>query len=138
MPVTIEANYREVFDAETLAKIDELYEADHDLLSLIKLVDRFGGDYFVDHIDTYLELTEDFYDEVIETFLAKVGDFCDLRYLRNSYLGAYYSGADFVEDHFAGDFNNMPWFTVVDYEASWDQLSTDGWLFIDGHVFQPF
>lgn len=138
MPVTIEANYREVFNAETLAKIDELYEADYDLLSLIKLVDQFGEDDFVDHVDTYFELTEDFYDDVIKTFLANMGEFSDLRYLRNSYLGSYFSGADFVEDHFAGDFNNLPWFTVVDYEASWDQLSADGWSFIDGHVFQPF
>jgi hypothetical protein len=136
MPVTIEANYREVFNAETLAKIDKLCEADHDLIFLIKLVDRFGEDDFVDHIDTYLELTEDFYDEVIETFLDGVGDFSDLKYLRNSYHGQYTTGADFVEDHFAGEFNNLPWFVVVDYEQSWEQLEADGYSIKNGFVFE--
>jgi len=138
MPVTFESNYREVFNAETLAKIDELVEADYEVRYLISLVDRFGQDDFVDHIDTYLELYEDFFEEVVEIFLSNVSDISDLKYLRDSYKGHYSSGADFVEDYFAEDFNNLPWFVVVDYEASWEQLDMDGYTITNGHVFATF
>ena len=84
--------------------------------------------------EVYEKLCEKHHEEAIEAFLS----FCeesDLEYFEDAYVGCYESEKDFAEQYTTDVYGlDVPSFVVIDWQATWNQLSYD-YEFVNGYVF---
>ena len=84
--------------------------------------------------ELYEKLCENHHEEAIEAFLT-IWEESDLHGFENAYVGCYESEKDFAEQYTTDVYGlDVPSFVVIDWEATWNQLSYD-YEFVNGYVF---
>ncbi len=134
MTVTLSANYKEIFAAATVEKIDELLEDSYALEDILEFIDNHNENDFVSFYEEYVIQGEKNGYDVVDAFVEYHG----LSYVEHcevAYRGTYDSGADFAEEFYNDVYGDVPSFLVVDWEATWDQSMRYDFGFVDGYVF---
>jgi hypothetical protein len=121
MPVTFTANYREIFSAETLEKIDGFVESQYDLGCMLEFIDEHSEKEFAEYYFKYVELGEENGYEAVDAFI-KQNDLYDLKYFADAYIGEYQSPERMAQDYFDGETDRL------DYRISIDWLETAEYL----------
>lgn len=84
--------------------------------------------------ELYDKLCENHHEDAIEAFLT-IWEESDLHGFEDAYVGCYESEKDFAEQYTTDCYGlNVPSFVIIDWQATWDQLSYD-YEFVNGYVF---
>ena len=84
--------------------------------------------------EVYDKLCENHHEDAIKAFLT-IWEESDLKYFEDAYVGCYESEKDFAEQYTTDVYGlDVPSFVVIDWEATWNQLSYD-YEFVNGYVF---
>ncbi len=84
--------------------------------------------------ELYEKLCENHHEDAIEAFLT-IWEESDLHGFEDAYQGCYESEKDFAEQYTIDCYGlDGPSFVVIDWEATWNQLSYD-YEFVNGYVF---
>ena len=84
--------------------------------------------------ELYEKLCENHHEDAIEAFLT-IWEESDLHGFEDAYVGCYESEKDFAEQYTTDVYGlDVPSFVVIDWEATWNQLSYD-YEFVNGYVF---
>jgi len=93
--------------------------------------------------ELYEKLCENHHEDAIEAFLT-IWEESDLEHFEDAYVGCYESEKDFAEEYVTErcDTVEFPWCVVIDWQATWDQLSYEYEFvnsqtheFVNGYVF---
>ena len=121
MPVTLSSNYKEVFNKETVEKIEELTEYSYGLDEVLDFLDTYGEDK-VEYFEPYFQAIEnigcDDAQEVVDRYVNDNG----IEYVEGIdelYMGNYQSVEEFIDELELIDYDIPSWL-VIDYEATWD------------------
>jgi antirestriction protein len=134
MTVTLTANYKEIFAAETVEFIDGLLEDNYALDDILKFVDEYNEQDLVSFYESYVEQGEDIGYDVVDAFVEE-NDISNVEYARDAYKGSYDSEADFAEEFTNEVYGEVPVYLVVDWQATWDQNLRYDFDFVNGFVF---
>jgi antirestriction protein len=134
MPVTIAANYREVFTPETVEKIDELLEENYALDDMIQFIDENSESDFVRYYEEYVNQGENLGYDVVDAFVEHHGISC-VEYAQDAYRGLYDSEASFAEEFTTDVYGEVPSYVVVDWKATWECNLRHDYIFVKGFVF---
>ena len=129
MTVTLTANYKEIFPANVVEKIEELVEDLYDLEAMLTFIDEYNEAAFVEHYEEYVRCGEAIGYEAVDALAAESGiDYitdCDERY----------QGCEQFCSEMGYD---VPSIIVVDWEATWDtSLYYDFTACNDGSSYHP-
>lgn len=118
MSVTLTANYKEVFAASTVEKIEELLEDNYALDDILEFIDNYNERMFVDNYEEYCRCGEAIGYDAVDAYANENGidniDDCDSRF-----IGWYESEADFAENYYS-DLYDVPSALVIDWQATFD------------------
>ncbi len=121
MPVTLSSNYKEVFNKETVEKIEELTEYSYGLDEVLDFLDTYGEDK-VEYFEPYFQAIEnigcDDAQEVVDRYVNDNG----IEYVEGIdelYMGNYQSVEEFIDELELIDYDIPSWL-VIDYEATWE------------------
>jgi hypothetical protein len=134
MTVTLTVNYKEVFAAETVEKIDELLEDNYALEDILEFIDNRNEEDFVTFYEEYVLQGENLGYDVVDAFIEYHG-ILYVEHCGDAYRGRYDSGAEFAEEYYSDVYGDVPSFLVVDWQATWDQSLYYDFDFLDGYVF---
>lgn len=134
MSVTLSTNYKEIFAAETISKIDEFLEDNYALDDILEFIDANSEEDFVSFYEEYVTQGENIGYDVVDAFVGYHGISC-VEYAGDAYRGVYDSEADFAEEYTTDVYGDVPGFVVVDWQATWDHNLRYDFDFIDGFVF---
>jgi dimeric dUTPase (all-alpha-NTP-PPase superfamily) len=119
MSVTLTANYKEIFAAQTVEKIDELLEDNYALEDILEFVDAYSEEDFVSYYEEYCRCGEAIGYDAVDALIKEMGldciEDCDERF-----RGEYESTADFAEQFTNDVYGDVPSHVVVDWEATYD------------------
>ena len=111
--------YTQMMLAKGYVKLDENGEVTHltvedtedeEVNELTELKDKLIGEYGEGPVEAFLEWW------TIE----------DLEHFEDAYIGSYSSGAEFAEDHVCyGETDQLPFYVVIDWEKTWDNIEGD-------------
>ena len=134
MPVTLQANYKEIFATETVEKIDELIEDNYALDDILEFVDQNSEEDLVSFYEDYCTAGEKIGYDVVDAFV-KYHGMSYIEYVEDAFRGVYRDGATYAEEYYEDVYGEVPSFVVVDWEATWNQSLSYDFDFIDGYVF---
>ena len=134
MSVTFQANYKEVFAAVTVEKIDELVEDNYDLDDILEFIDNNSEADLVAYYEDYCTAGERIGYDVVDAFV-KYHGMSYIEYVEDAFRGVYRDGATYAEEYYEDVYGEVPSFVVVDWEATWNQSLSYDFDFIDGYVF---
>ena len=120
MTVTLTANYKEVLNAVTVEKIDELLDEQYDLDAMLVFIDERNEEDFVAHYEEYVRCGEAIGYEAVDALIDEMGDVCYIEDCDERYRGEYESTADFAEQFTEEIYGDVPSHVVVDWEATYD------------------
>jgi antirestriction protein len=135
MSVTLTANYKEVLNASTVEKIDELLEDNYALDDILEFIDSHNEDDFVAYYEEYVRCGEAIGYEAVDAYIEEIGCLSYVEDCDERYQGEYRSEADFAEE-FYSDLYDVPCALVVDWEATWESSLRYDFTFCDGYVFR--
>ena len=135
MTVTLTANYKEVLNAATVEKIDELLEDNYALDDILEFIDSHNEDDFVAYYEEYVRCGEAIGYEAVDAYIEEIGCLSYVEDCDERYQGEYRSEADFAEE-FYSDLYDVPCALVVDWEATWESSLRYDFTFCDGYVFR--
>jgi antirestriction protein len=135
MSVTLTANYKEVLNAATVEKIDELLEDNYALDDILEFIDSHNEDDFVAYYEEYVRCGEAIGYEAVDAYIEEIGCLSYVEDCDERYQGEYRSEADFAEE-FYSDLYDVPCALVVDWEATWESSLRYDFTFCDGYVFR--
>ena len=143
MSITLTANYQQVLNADTIEKIDELLEENHDLQCMLTFIDEHNESDFVAYYEEYVRCGEIIGYEAVDALIEEQGDVCYVEDCDERYQGHYQSEADFVEEYVSEVHGDVPDYVVVDWEATWERnfrydftACNDGSTFCPIHIFR--
>ena len=124
-------------EQETQELLDEYNEEYcweyNDMVDFIK---EHGERDFREYYETYNRLVDDYGQNLVDEFIEEF-DTDAIEHFEDMFQGQYNSGADFAEQ-LAIDCGmvstGISW-VKIDWEASWDNLSSDYTKLIGGHIF---
>lgn len=128
-------NYKEVYEQETVDKIEELLEDTYALEDIVEFIDANSEEDFRKYYEEYVVVGEEYsygaVDAFIEEFSLHV--FTQSNF-EDSYRGQYDSKADYAEQYTSDVYSlELPSFVEVDWEATFDNLdvvfSANGYVF---------
>jgi hypothetical protein len=135
MPVTLQANYKEIFATETVEKIDELLEDNYALDDILEFVDQNSEADLVAYYEDYCTAGENIGYDVVDEFV-KYHGMSYVEYVEEAFQGIYRDEASFAEEYYENVYgDNIPAFVVVDWQATWDSSLRYDYDFIDSYVF---
>ena len=134
MPVTLTANYKEIFTAETVEKIDELLDENYCLDDMLEFIDERSESDFVSFYEDYVTAGESIGYDVVDAFVGYHG-ISYVEHVEEAYRGSYNSEADFAEEYYT-ELYEIPCALVIDWQATWDSSMRYDFDFVDGFVFQ--
>jgi hypothetical protein len=71
------------------------------------------------------KLSEQYGEGAVDAFL-EYWEVDDLKHFEDAYIGCYRSGAEFAEEHVCyGETDQLPFYVVIDWEKTWDNLEGD-------------
>ena len=136
MPVTFQANYKEVFAIKTVEFIEEnCVEGEYDLDDALKFIDEHNESDFVAYYDEYVRVGENIGYDVVDAFIEYHGDVSYVENVEDAFRGVYHSEEDFAEQYYGEVYGEVPGFLVVDWEKTWNSSLRYDFDFIDGYVF---
>jgi hypothetical protein len=128
-------NYKEVYEQETVSKIEELLEDSYSLEDIVEFIDANSEADFRNFYEEYVTVGEEYSYEAVDAFIDQfglhslVGD-----NFQDAYRGQYDSKADYAESYVSECYSvEVPSFVEVDWEATFDNL--DFVMSDDGYVF---
>jgi antirestriction protein len=137
MPVTLTSNYREVYNANTVEKIDELLEDSYALDDMLEFIDEYNETDFMDYYEEYVRCGEAIGYEAVDALIGETGSVSDVEDCDERYRGCYHSTAEFAEEMYEGCYD-LPVGIVVDWEATWERnLRYDFTECNDGSTYRP-
>ena len=137
MPITLTANYKEIFSQKVVDQIEDLLDQDFDLQAMIEFIDENNEDDFYHFYEDYVSAGEAIGYEAVDAYVAEYG-FSECDTMEERYQGHYQSTADFAEHFFTEMGEYIPDAIVVDWEATWDRnLYYDFTACNDGQVYCP-
>jgi hypothetical protein len=128
-------NYKEIFAAAVVEKIDELLEENNALECMLEFIDENSVEDFVTYYEEYVEQGESLGYDVVDAFVKHHGDMSYVEYVRDAYRGVYNSEAEFTEEYYNDVYGEIPVMLVVDWEATWNSGMRYDFDFVDGFVF---
>jgi hypothetical protein len=134
MPVTLQVNYKEIFSAEVVEKVDQLVEDNYDLDDILEFIDNNSEADLISYYEQYCTAGENIGYDVVDAFVKYHG----ISYVENvedAFLGVYYDEETFAEEYYNDVYGEVPCFLVVDWEATWKQSLSYDFDFVDGYVF---
>ena len=134
MSITMTTNYKEIFAAATVEKIDEFLEDNYALDDMLEFIDNRSENDFVSFYEEYVTQGEDIGYDVVDAFIEYHG-ISYVEHVRDAYRGRYDSGAEFAEEYYNDVYGDVPSFLVVDWEATWEQSLRYDFDFVDGYLF---
>ena len=135
MTVTLTTNYKEVFAAATVEKIEEFIEDNYNLDDMLEFIDHNSEADFVAYYEEYVKVGDNIGYDVVDAFVRYHGDMCYVENVEDAFRGVYYDGATFTEEFYEDVYGEVPAFLVVDWEATWKQSLSYDFDFVDGYVF---
>lgn len=135
MSVTLAVNYKEIFAAAVVEKIDELLEENNALECMLEFINENSVEDFVTYYEEYVEQGESLGYDVVDAFVKHHGDMSYVEYVRDAYRGVYNSEAEFTEEYYNDVYGEIPVMLVVDWEATWNSGMRYDFDFVDGFVF---
>lgn len=135
MSVTLAVNYKEVFAAAVVEKIDELLEENNALECMLEFIDENSVEDFVTYYEEYVEQGESLGYDVVDAFVKHHGDMSYVEHVADAYRGVYNSEAEFTEEYYNDVYGEIPTMLVVDWEATWNSGLSYDFDFVDGFVF---
>ena len=146
MAVTLTANYQQVLNADTIEKIDELLEENHDLQCMLTFIDEHNESDFVAYYEEYVRCGEIIGYEAVDALIEEQGDVCYVEDCDERYVGHYQSTADFAEEWVTETLDErFPEFVVIDWSATWDcnlrydfTACNDGSTYCPIHIFRNY
>jgi hypothetical protein len=119
MAVTLTTNYKETFSAQTVEKMEELFE-DYDLEAMITFVDEHSEEDFVNYYEDYVEAGEAIGFEAVDAMVSEDG-FEDVSTAAERYEGEFTNTAGFAQ-YYVEDVlgERIPDIVYVDWETTWD------------------
>jgi len=138
MSVTFTANYKEVLNAVTVEKIDELLDENYDRDAMLVFIDEHNEDDFVNYYEEYVRCGEAIGYEAVDALIEEMGCISYIEDCDERYQGFYDDEAEFAE-YFHNEMGNyVPEGIVVDWEATWDtSLRYDYTACRDGSSYKP-
>ena len=138
MSVTLTANYKEVLNAVTVEKIDDLLVDNYALDDMLEFIDNHNEDDFVAHYEEYVRCGEIIGYEAVDALIEEMGDISYIEDCEERYQGHFDNEAEFAEYYYDEMGVYVPDGIVVDWEATWDQsLRYDYTACYDGDKFKP-
>jgi len=134
MTVTMTANYKEIFAADVVEKIDELVEDNYALDDMLEFIDVNGPDDFMSFYEEYVRQGEILGFECLDAFIGYHG-IAYVEHTEDAYRGVYSDEATFTEEFYNEVYGDVPSMLVVDWEATWESSIRFDFDFVDGYVF---
>ena len=119
MSITLTANYKEVLEAVTVEKIEELLEENYALDDMLEFIDERNESWFVNYYEEYVRCGEAIGYDAVDAFIDEMGGIDDIEGLDDRFRGEYESEADFAEQYF-NDISDVPDALVIDWQATYD------------------
>ena len=135
MPVTLQVNYKEIFSAEVVEKVDQLVEDNYALDDILDFVDANSEADLVAYYEDYCTAGERIGYDVVDAFVKYQGSMCYVENVEDAFRGVYYDGATFAEEYYNDIYGEVPAFLVVDWDATWEQSLRYDFDFVDGYIF---
>jgi len=135
MPVTLQVNYKEIFSAEVIEKVDELVEDNYALDDILEFIDNNSEADFISYYEQYCTAGENIGYDVVDAFVKYHGDISYVENVEDAFRGVYYDEETFAEEYYAEVYGEVPGFLVIDWEATWKQSLSYEFDFVDGYVF---
>lgn len=135
MSVTFTTNYKEVLNADTVEKIDELLENSYALDDMLEFIDENNEADFVAYYEEYVRCGEAIGYDAVDAYVKEMGDMCYVDGCDELYRGQYSSEADFAEEFYNDVYGEVPSVLVVDWQATWDSSFRFDFTYCDGYVF---
>lgn len=135
MSVTFTTNYKEVLNADTVEKIDELLENSYALDDMLEFIDENNEHDFVAYYEEYCRCGEAIGYDAVDAYVKEMGDMCYVDGCDELYRGQYSSEADFAEEFYNEVYGEVPSVLVVDWQATWDSSFRYDFTYCDGYVF---
>ena len=135
MPVTLQVNYKEIFSAEVIKKVDELVEDNYALDDILEFIDNYSETDFISYYEDYVRVGENVGYDVVDAFVKYHGDICYVENAEDAFRGVYYDEETFAEEYYNEIYGELPAFLVIDWEATWKQSLSYDFDFVDGYVF---
>lgn len=135
MSVTFTTNYKEVLNADTVEKIDELLENSYALDDMLEFIDENNEADFVAYYEEYVRCGEAIGYDAVDAYVKEMGDMCYVDGCDELYRGEYSSEADFAEEFYNDVYGEVPSVLVVDWQATWDSSFRYDFTYCDGYVF---
>ena len=144
MTVTLTANYKEVLNAVTVEKIDELLDENYDLDAMLVFIDEHNEDDFCNHYEEYVRCGEAIGYEAVDALISELGDISYIEGCDERYRGCYSNEADFAEEYYS-ELYEVPTALVIDWQATWDTSlrydftsCNDGTSYRACHIFSDY
>ena len=138
MSITLTANYKEVLDAVTVDKIDELLDENYALDDMLEFIDAHNTDDFCNFYEEYVRCGEAIGYEAVDALIDEMGDMSYIDCCDERYRGFYDDEAEFAESMILEQGHDIPSIIVVDWQATWDQnLRYDFTACRDGSSYKP-
>ena len=137
MTVTLTANYKEVLNAVTVEKIEELLDENYALDDMLEFIDVRNENDFVAYYEEYVRVGEAIGYEAVDALIDEMGCVSDIEDCDERYQGCYQNEAEFAEEIYSEQYD-LPVEIVVDWDATWEQnLRYDYTACRDGSVYRP-
>ena len=135
MSVPFTMNYKEVYEQETVSKIEELLEDSYALEDIVEFIDANSEEDFRKFYEEYVVVGEEYSYDAVDAFIEEFGlhSFTPSCF-EDAYRGQYDSKADYAEQYTSDVYSvEVPSFVEVDWEASFENLdvvfSSNGYVF---------
>jgi hypothetical protein len=135
MPVTLQVNYKEIFSAEVVEKVDQLVEDNYALDDILEFIDNNSAEDFISYYEEYCTAGENIGYDVVDAFVKYHGDMGYVENVEDAFRGVYYDEETFAEEYYSEIYGDVPAFLVVDWEQTWKQSLSYDFDFVDGYVF---
>ena len=144
MTVTLTSNYRDMLNAATVEKIDELLDENYALDDMLEFIDECNETNFVAYYEEYVRCGEAIGYEAVDALIDENGECSCIEGCDERYRGCYDDEADFAED-FYNETTDVPDGLVIDWQATYDRnlrydftSCDDGTAYRSCHIFADY
>jgi hypothetical protein len=135
MAITLTVNYKEVFAAATVEKIEVFIEDNYDLDDMLQFIDNNSEEDFISFYEDYVKAGENIGYDVVDAFVKHQGSMCYAENVEDAFRGVYYDEETFAEEYYSEIYGDLPAFLVIDWKETWEQSLSYDFDFVDGYVF---
>lgn len=137
MSITMTANYKEVLNADTVEKIDELLDENYALDDILEFIDEHNESDFVAYYEEYVRCGEAIGYDAVDALIDELGDVSYIEDCDERYLGHFDNEAEFAEEYYS-ELYEVPSALVIDWEATWEtSLRYDFTACYDNTTYRP-